>query len=160
MSLDISIKTKRITKLINTSFRVASSQDLDQILAIENRAYQYPWNKEKFADSFNNPNVSIQLILHNEQIIGYLLTLQSLEFIDILNICIDPKFQQQGFGKQLLDNFLELQNKGVKSVFLEVRESNGVAINFYQHRGFELIDTRKKYYSNGENAKILRLQIT
>ena len=42
---------------------------------------------------------------------------------------------------------------------LEVRVSNVAAIHFYQRYGFELIDTREKYYSNLEDAKILRLLI-
>jgi len=160
MSLDISTKTKRITRLINTSFKEASTQDLELILAIENRAYTFPWTKQKLTDSFNNSNISIQLILVNEKITGYLITLHSIDFIDILNICIDPKFQQQGLGRRLLDDLLKrIQKTEVKSVFLEVRFSNVSAIDFYKNYGFELLDTRKKYYSNLEDAKILRLQI-
>ncbi|WP_428095525.1 ribosomal protein S18-alanine N-acetyltransferase [Candidatus Thioglobus sp.] len=151
---------KLTTKPINISFRSASREDLDQILAIEVRAYSQPWSLKKFADSYDNPSIKIQLILLNGQIKGYLLTQLSIEFIDILNICIDPEFQQQGLGKKLLDDLLEQQEKTVvKSIFLEVRVSNVVAINFYQNYGFKLLDTRKKYYSNLEDAKILRLQI-
>ncbi|WP_428087239.1 ribosomal protein S18-alanine N-acetyltransferase [Candidatus Thioglobus sp.] len=151
---------KLTTKPINISFRSASREDLDQILAIEVRAYSQPWSLKKFADSYDNPSIKIQLILLNGQIKGYLLTQLSIEFIDILNICIDPEFQQQGLGKKLLDDLLEQQEKTVvKSIFLEVRVSNVAAINFYQNYGFKLLDTRKKYYSNLEDAKILRLQI-
>lgn len=160
MSLDISTKTKRIIRLINTSFKEAKTQDLELILAIENRAYTFPWTRQKLIDSFNNPNISIRLILVNEKITGYLITLYSIDFIDILNICIDPKFQKQGLGRQLLDDFLKrIQKTEVKLVFLEVRVSNVSAIDFYKNYGFELLDTRKKYYSNLEDAKILRLQI-
>ncbi len=151
---------KRITRPISTSFRKASIQDLDKILVIENRTYSFPWSKEKFIDSFNNPSIEIQLILLDNKIVGYLLTLLSIEFIDILNICIDTQFQKQGLGKKLLDNLLARQKHSeIKSILLEVRESNRAAINFYQNYGFKLLDTRKKYYSNLEDAKILRFQI-
>ncbi len=151
---------KRITRPISTSFRKASVQDLDKILVIENRTYSFPWSKEKFIDSFNNPSIEIQLILLDNKIVGYLLTLLSIEFIDILNICIDTQFQKQGLGKKLLDNLLARQKHSeIKSILLEVRESNRAAINFYQNYGFKLLDTRKKYYSNLEDAKILRFQI-
>ncbi|HIB97919.1 MAG TPA: ribosomal-protein-alanine N-acetyltransferase [Candidatus Thioglobus sp.] len=160
MSLDIFIKMKQIIKPINTSFREASKQDLTQILAIENRAYEHPWNEQKFIDSFDNNNSQIQLILLNETIAGYLLSLQSIEFIDILNICIDPDFQRQGLAKQLLNHLVASQQGGViNAILLEVRKSNTIAISFYLNYGFKLIDTRKKYYSNGEDAKILNLQI-
>ena len=102
----------------------------------------------------------MRLILYDEQIAGYLLTLNSIDFIDILTIAITPKFQQQGLGRELLDDLLQHLNQDkVRSIMLEVRVSNISAINFYQKYGFELIDTREKYYSNLEDAKILRLLI-
>ncbi|MDC9727047.1 MAG: ribosomal protein S18-alanine N-acetyltransferase [Candidatus Thioglobus sp.] len=151
---------KPITKHISTFFRSASIQDLDQILRIEQRAYSQPWSEQKFVDSFNHADIDIQLATQDQMVIGYCLTLPSLEFVDVLNICIDPDYQQQGLGRQLLDNLCK-QHKGSarKAIMLEVRESNIVAINFYQSYGFKQIDIRKKYYSNGEDAKILRLQI-
>jgi ribosomal-protein-alanine N-acetyltransferase len=106
-------------------------------------------------DSFNNPQIEIQLMLKNEQIIGYLLMLKSADFLDILTLCIDPNFQRQGLGKKLLD--VGLEKNTAKSIFLEVRISNVAAIKFYQTYGFEQIDERKKYYANLEDAKILRL---
>ena len=43
-------------------------------------------------------------------------------------------------------------------VTLEVRKSNLVAINLYQKLGFEIVGTRKKYYSdNREDALIMTL---
>ncbi len=151
---------KQKIKPINTSFREASKQDLTQILEIENRAYEYPWNERKFIDSFDNNNSKIQLILLNKTIVGYLLSLQSIEFIDILNICIAPDFQRQGLAKKLLNHLVVSQQGGViNAILLEVRKSNTAAISFYLNYGFKLIDTRKKYYSNGEDAKILNLQI-
>lgn len=160
MNWDIFIKMKPVTKPINTSFRSASIQDLDQILFIEQRAYSQPWSEQKFVDSFNHADIDIQLVMQDQTVAGYCLTLSSLEFVDILNICIDPDYQQQGLGRQLLDNLCkQRQGSGRKSIMLEVRESNIVAIDFYQSYGFKQIDVRKKYYSNGEDAKILRLQI-
>jgi len=98
--------------------------------------------------------------LLDHQIVGYLFSLSSVDFVDILNICIHPKYQHQGLGRRLYSDFIHQVKKiSAKLVLLEVRESNNTAIDFYQSLGFEHIDTRKKYYSNGENAKILRLQI-
>tara|TARA_B110000261_G_C12939178_1_gene299704 strand:+ start:459 stop:767 length:309 start_codon:yes stop_codon:yes gene_type:complete len=102
----------------------------------------------------------VRLISYDEQIAGYLLTLNSIDFIDILIIAITPQFQQQGLGKELLDDLLQhLDQDKVRSIILEARVSNVSAIHFYQKYGFELIDTREKYYSNLEDAKILRLLI-
>jgi ribosomal-protein-alanine N-acetyltransferase len=102
----------------------------------------------------------MQLILHNEKIAGYLITLNSLDFSDILTLAITPEFQRQGLGFKLLDDLQQrLKLCNIRTIFLEVRVSNVVAICFYQKYGFKLIDTREKYYSNLEDAKILRLLI-
>ncbi|MBC8494290.1 MAG: ribosomal protein S18-alanine N-acetyltransferase [Candidatus Thioglobus sp.] len=160
MNWDIFIKTKPITKLISTSFRSASIQDLDQILIIERRVYPQPWSEQKFVDSFNHTDIDIQLATQDQTVVGYCLTLPSMDFVDILNICVDSDYQQQGLGWQLLDNLCKQhQGSARKAIILEVRESNIAAIRFYQSYGFKQIDSRKKYYSNGEDAKILRLQI-
>jgi ribosomal-protein-alanine N-acetyltransferase len=102
----------------------------------------------------------VRLISHDDQISGYLLTLNSIDFIDILTIAIAPQLQHQGLGRELLDDLLQhLDKDKARSIMLEVRVSNVSAIHFYQKYGFELIDTREKYYSNLEDAKILRLLI-
>ncbi len=152
---------KRITKPISISFRVATLQDINHILKVERRAFDTPWSKLKFTDSFNNPNINTQLVLKNDQIVGYLLTLHSIDFVDVLNLCIDPDCQRQKLGKKLLDDLQQRLEKGkVQSILLEVRVSNTAAIHFYRYYGFEWVDTRKKYYSNGEDAKILCLKIS
>ncbi|HAQ69274.1 MAG TPA: ribosomal-protein-alanine N-acetyltransferase, partial [Gammaproteobacteria bacterium] len=73
--------------------------------------------------------------------------------------CIHPEHQHQGLGTQLFDYLSQqLQALSLNTIFIEVRASNKSALLFYQKLGFNLIDSRKKYYSNGEDAKILRLQ--
>ena len=108
----------------------------------------------KFIQSLNNPNILAHLILKDEQIVGYSISLQTLEFTDLLNICIHPKHQQQGFGAQLFNHLLN--TLASKEVLIEVRNSNYNALSFYKKLGFKVINIRKKYYADGEDAKILR----
>lgn len=42
---------------------------------------------------------------------------------------------------------------------LEVRESNNVALSYYEEYGFKTLEKRKKYYRNGEDAIIMRQNI-
>ena len=49
------------------------------------------------------------------------------------------------------------KEKAVASIFLEVRESNKIAINLYKSYGFQEEGIRKNYYQNpSENAVIMR----
>ena len=49
----------------------------------------------------------------------------------------------------------ECENLELKKLFLEVRESNEVAINLYIKFGFKKISKRTKYYDDGETAVIM-----
>ncbi|KAA0443347.1 MAG: ribosomal-protein-alanine N-acetyltransferase [Candidatus Thioglobus sp.] len=159
MSWDIFIKMKHRIALINISFNPFSLQDLPSVLAIECLSYPHPWSEQQFIDSLNNPQIMADLILLDGKIIGYALSLRAPDFADLLNICIHPKKQRRGLGEALFNRVLQqLQSIKITTIFLEVRSSNQSAFLFYQQLGFEIIDTRKAYYSNGEDAKIMRFQ--
>ena len=101
------------------------------MLAIEAAAHTHPWSKQQLTDSLNDTNTSVTLVLLNNDIVGYVYCLSAVEQADILNICITPKHQGQGLGRQLLGYLCEqLRQQGVEQLFLEVRESNHTAIRF------------------------------
>jgi len=54
----------------------------------------------------------------------------------------------------------ELLRKSVPVLELEVRNSNTVALDFYQARGFEITKKIKGFYSNGDDAYVLGLDLT
>jgi len=127
---------------------------------IERLAYDTPWTQSKFSDSLNNPNTLASLLIVDTQVLGYFVAMHSPDSADLLNICIHPDYQQQSLGTQLFEYLIQqLQALSIDTVFIEVRASNESAFLFYQKLGFEVINNRKKYYSNGEDAKILRLKI-
>ncbi|CAC9445624.1 hypothetical protein [uncultured Gammaproteobacteria bacterium] len=139
------------------SFSPFRVQDIDTVLAIEYLAYKTPWSRVQFTQSLGNPNILATLIFKDERVLGYSVALRSLDSVDLLNICIHPDYQQQGLGAQL---FKKLCVTGVKDIFIEVRRSNCNALLFYKKLGFKVIDIRKKYYYDGEDAKILRFSIS
>ena len=159
MNWVISTKTKPTTKRINTSFRDFTVRDIPLVLTIERLVYDSPWSQAKFTDSLNNPKTLSSLLIIDDQVLGYFVATYSPDSVDLLNICIHPEHQHQGLGTQLFDYLTQqLQALSLNTIFIEVRASNKSALLFYQKLGFNLIDSRKKYYSNGEDAKILRLQ--
>tara|TARA_Y100000996_G_C22546089_1_gene651886 strand:+ start:1514 stop:1948 length:435 start_codon:yes stop_codon:yes gene_type:complete len=134
--------------------------DLPIILDIEQDVFKdEAWSEnmlakelELFAHSRN------MVILHCNQIVGYLISHVFLDEVHILNLAIDVKFQSKGLGKILLQRFLKNFTYPVK-IILEVKESNYIAINLYEKLEFYLVDTRKNYYKNGDNAIIMEKKI-
>ena len=66
-----------------------------------------------------------------------------------------------GLGQSLLLDLIARarQSIGIEAIFLEVRMSNQNAIKLYERHGFMLISKRQKYYSNGEDALVYRLNL-
>ena len=87
-------------------------------------------------------------------LIGYFFSHIIDKQVHILNIAIDIPYQHRGNGKEffylIFKNYIEYAN-----VFLEVKSTNFPAINLYLHFGFEEIDRKKMYYSDGKDAIIM-----
>ncbi len=71
---------------------------------------------------------------------------------EVLNLAIAPQFRRTGIARELLKPLLNLRDN---CVFLEVRESNRAARNFYKSMGFQEVSTRKRYYDSPQEAAIV-----
>lgn len=71
---------------------------------------------------------------------------------EIYHIAVSSAARRRGIGEALVKKLLSL----AESVFLDVRMSNTAAIELYKKCGFKAVNTRKNYYSNGENAIVMK----
>ena len=120
--------------------------ELDNRMFVDSLEYDFIYN-----DLSNNPFAYYFVYEIEGNIIGYI-NCWVTDNTEILNFCVDDKYQKQGIGT-LLYNEVEKVANGIIS--LEVRVSNLNAINFYLNKGFEKACIRKNYYSNGENAILM-----
>ena len=81
------------------------------------------------------------------KICGFLIATKS----QISSFAIDETFRRQGWGTKIMELFLE--NKSV--VYLQVRESNKIARQFYEKNGFGQIFVLQNYYAD-ENGLYMR----
>ena len=76
---------------------------------------------------------------------------------DIQTLTVAPEYRRIGIGRSLLRELLKwAQERGSTEIFLEVREGNEEANPLYISEGFEPISVRKRYYSSGASAVIMR----
>jgi ribosomal-protein-alanine N-acetyltransferase len=96
--------------------------------------------------------------LKSRRIAGYLITRIFEEEGEILNVAVAPENRRQGLGAGLLDHALgDLKQRGVSTIFLEVRASNEAALALYVGKGFQPIGRRRDYYRRPmEDAMVLR----
>jgi len=136
--------------------RIATLNDLADILSIEKKVFKHPWSKEQLSWELNSqPAAENYVMIARGNMIGYLFSHVVDDDVQILNIAIDIPFQHKGYGEQLLSYFLDQFNTD-SSIHLEVRKSNFPAINLYLKFGFHETGTRKGYYADGEDAIIMQ----
>ena len=136
--------------------RIATLNDLADILSIEKKVFKHPWSKEQLSWELNSqPVTENHVMIARGNMIGYIFSHVVDDDVQILNIAIDIPFQHKGYGEQLLSYFLDQFNTD-SSIHLEVRKSNFPAINLYLKFGFHETGTRKGYYADGEDAIIMQ----
>jgi len=82
------------------------------------------------------------------------MVLDSIDVYEILAIATIEECRNKGIAQELLDKIK------TKDIFLEVRESNKKAINFYKKNNFKQISIRKGYYSDPtEDAIIMKMEV-
>ena len=81
---------------------------------------------------------------------------------EILNVAVAPSHRRKGVGSKLLAEVMEeAKANRVQRVYLEVRESNGGAITFYEKHGFAKSGRRTSYYHNPtDNAVVMEKKLT
>jgi len=71
---------------------------------------------------------------------------------ELLNLAAQPEFRRKGVATQLVKAFL---NETSGTVYLEVRESNRAAREFYKGLKFEEVSARPNYYDNPPESAIV-----
>lgn len=144
----------------HVAIRSARRDDVDDVAAIERRAFSDPWSASSFRGLFGNPLVYFAVAedVITGRLLGYVVTWFVVDEGEIANLAVADDARRAGVGARLLDHALEIaKERRCAVVFLEVRESNAAARALYASRGFEVAGRRSKYYRKPvEDALVLR----
>jgi len=144
------------------ALRPMREDDLDTVHAVEIRAYEFPWTVGIFRDCLRADYPAWVMQIEG-RIVGYFLMSIAADEAHVLNICIDPKVQGQGLGRQLLRALMRVaRGRRAERVFLEVRPSNTGAIALYHSEGFNEIGRRPRYYparDGREDALVMAIEL-
>lgn len=137
------------------------------LIHIGNSVSLSPWTAENYLDELKNPNAMMLRLVSSENktlgfVVGRLVGASDSPLeAEIYNIAVKQSPQRKGNGQLLLDAFTErCRNRGVTTIWLEVRESNLAAITFYKKYGFLPVQRRSHFYSNPrEHGLLMRLNL-
>lgn len=146
----------------SSALRPMREEDLEAIMAIEVRAYPFPWTLGIFRDCLRN-DYPAWVLLQDGELLGYFLMSLAAGEAHVLNVCVAPEQQGQGHGRKLMRACLQIaRGRGAERVFLEVRPSNVGAIQLYFDMGFNEIGRRPRYYpakDGREDALVMAIEL-
>jgi [ribosomal protein S18]-alanine N-acetyltransferase len=126
--------------------RPMRAEDLDKVVAIENRIYPFPWTFGNFRDSLA-AGYECWVFEVAGVIVGYGVVMCALDESHLLNLSVAANWQRRGYGRVLLDELMGVaRDRGCNFIGLEVRPSNEAGIRLYQSAEFREIAIRKGYY--------------
>jgi len=135
--------------------------DLDEVMAIEQASFAYPWSSRFFHQEFEVECARSILAEMNGKIVGYVLFWLLPETVDIHNLAVGGEYPSRRVGRILLHKVIvEALRQSSARVTLEVRKSNLAAQKLYESAGFVATGVRKGYYSDdGEDALTMALDL-
>ncbi len=140
--------------------RPAVEGDLREVVRIERECFADPWSEESFRRLLAVEPAIFQVAAFppDSKIAGYAIAFAVGEDGEVLNVAVEPPFRGKGLAGQMLDALLiEMAARGVRTAYLEVRESNRAAQALYGSRGFTEIGRRYQYYRRPvEDALVMR----
>lgn len=146
----------------NPIFRYAQLEDLDRIYYLEQLCSQNPWSRGGLSEELTKTSSLFPVIeIQQKSIIGFACSTLILNELHILEVVIDPQYQNIGLGEALIKHLLrEAAAAGVSTALLEVRASNHSAIRVYEKCGFKRDASRIGYYQDGEDALLMSKTMT
>ena len=140
---------------VGANLRPMVESDVVEVMRVENVAYPHPWDERIMRDCLRASHYHGWVFELDGVISGYLFLSVAAGEMHILNLCIHPDLQGQGWGRTVLHRAFSLASTEYKAnmCFLEVRPSNLAALSLYQSEGFNEIGTRKNYYPSNQGRE-------
>ncbi|MCU1533196.1 MAG: ribosomal-protein-alanine N-acetyltransferase [Arthrobacter sp.] len=139
-----------------------NAADIPAVHELERRLFPVDaWPLHMFFDELAQTDTRRYLVaeLHGD-IVGYAGLMCIEPISDVQTIAVVPEQEGRGIGSALLTELIrESRQRHARDVLLEVRADNPRAQQLYRRFGFQQIHVRPRYYRDGVNALIMRLEL-
>lgn len=133
------------------------AEDVPRVAAIEAEAFTSPWKADTFTTLLQRPGAELWVLEGTEVgVVAYAVIWCILDQAELANIAVADGHRGRGHGRRLLGLALDAaRDRGVTSIYLEVRSTNQRAAAMYRAFGFERIGVRRDYYDHPVEDAVL-----
>lgn len=137
-------------------------RDMDEVLAIENASFDFPWCEDDFIRCLRQRNCIGMVVEYDERIAGYMVYDLHKTRLHLLSFAVASRFRKQGFGRILLDKLIgKLSPDRRLRIATEVRETNLDAQLFFRACGFRAVSVLVDYYQDTtEDAYVFEYRLS
>ena len=160
-----------MTKALSDNIRWLNLDDMPETAALEALCFPSSWSAEQFQETHAQDWFAGYGIFEGDTLIGYISLSVLAGELEVLNIALHPDHRGKGLSRPLMLYALTdtmdgghrtrrgKDAEGWENGVLEVRVGNAPARALYRGLGFVEAGFRKKYYSDGEDAVVMTLDV-
>jgi ribosomal-protein-alanine N-acetyltransferase len=146
--------------MADVEITVMTPTHIGEVHEISLSSFPVSWSREDLLKEVYSDNSLNLVALEDGRVSGYINIWYVYDEADVINVAVREDSRKRGTGRKLmLEAIARLIDKGITDIYLEVRVSNLPAQRLYSSLGFATIGVRRKYYSNGEDAYNMHLDI-
>ena len=150
----------RTERASDVRVRPMEAGDVPAVVEIESEAFTTPWQAETFDGLIGRDGMELLVMESADgEVVGYAVLWCIMDQGELANLALRPDARGRGLGARLLAEVVAVcRDRGVTSLYLEVRASNQPAIDLYENFGFQDVGRRRAYYqSPREDARVMEL---
>ena len=142
------------------SIKQINEKDIDLCYELDSNTISL-WSKEQWANEFKKDGTKIFGLLIKNLVIGICVFQVVLDEAQINYFVVKKKFRKKGFGSYFMRYLIKIFEKlKLKTLRLEVSQSNVTAERFYSRFDFSTVGIRKNYYKDGSHALLKEKKLT
>ncbi len=135
--------------------RKALPEELKMVAEIERLSFSRPWSLESIKSFYYRKTSDIYVWRDRNRISGYIIAEHVLRSgRDYIGLQLIPFIRKMGIGTLVVSRSSDegIRRLGVDTIYLEVRESNEAAYQFYLKNGFEEYGRRAKVLQGSDRG--------
>jgi ribosomal-protein-alanine N-acetyltransferase len=137
-------------------------RDMPEVLAIEQRCFEFPWQEEDFIRCLRQRNCIGMVAEASERVVGFMVYELHKHRLHILNFAVNETFRRRGIGSQMAKKLIAKLSCDRRSrIALEIRETNLPAQLFFRTLGFRAVSVLREFYEDTpEDAYLMQYRFS
>ena len=140
--------------------REARASDAARLAELHADAFRIGWDESEFDRLLANRLSRCFVATEGPEgaVSGFILLSGVPPESEVLSVTVARSVRGRGIGRKLMAAALgRLVAEGMKTIFLEVEETNAAAVNLYRNIGFHEIGRRENYYRSTDGKPVAAL---